>query len=484
MTRVVFGVLVATVLVSSVRQARGDSWTTLDESSVQAYGQAWFEAVKSRDPSKLSAYLQSAAEGEAAARELEGTQWADQLARLRALVQASGGWEALAQRNREGLQSRVLALGDTQHVQWWHSRRTVVLSGPLGGHQGPLQTRFVDVSVGTGDTKRVLRAPVTPTPDGPRIPLADIVAATFLEAGDVPGAAPAAPVFAVRIHARADAVRQQGLAPHEASDEEALAALAASVAKRIDVLQLKGVDVRGDAGVGLLVTGSDPAALLYLQAAFAARMPAELRIEVRPLEELTAHRATPDAEITPRLLPEAAPWQGAGDEFPATQAGFDAYVAREVERFKNARAVGQMYQPSDPRYDLVFESTVSPPSAAQAHLLEARKGKRVLTTDIFEDVHVSTDPTSYMPTVVYRVRADAQDAFTAWTGANVGLSMAAVIDGTWRRAYTIHAHLRDTVQVSMGGDRARALHEARVFAIELMGPLAPIPLMLRAVETR
>ena len=298
------------------------------------------------------------------------------------------------------------------------------------------------------------------------------------------GADKRAPAFALRIHARADAVRREGLAPHDASEDEALAALAESVAKRLGVLRLDGVEVRGDPGVGLLVTGSDPAALLYLQAAFAARMPAELRIEVRPLEELTAHRASPDAATTPRLLPEAAPWQGAGDKFPATQAGFEGYVAREVERFKLARAVGQSYEPSDPRYDLVFESTVSPPSVDQAHLVEARQGKRVLTTDMFEDVHVSSDPTSNMPTVVYRVRADTQDAFTAWTGANVGLSMAVVIDGTWRRAYTIHAPLRDTVQVTMGGDRSRALHEARILAIELMGPFIPMSMRVRAVETR
>lgn len=484
MSRAVLGALVAAVLAVGVREARADSWTTLDESSVEAYGQAWFEAVKSRDPSKLHAYLQSAAEGEAAARALEGTQWAGELEKLLALVEASGGWAALAEENRRSLEWRVLDLGNTQDVDWAHPSRAIVLSEPMRGHQGPLQVRFVDVTVGAGGLQRVLRAPVTPTPDGPRIPLGSFVAASFLETGDVTRAAPAAPAFVLRVHARADAVRQQRLAPGDASDEEALSALAASVAERLAVLRLDGVEVHGDPGVGLLVTGSDPEALLYLQAAFAVRMPAELRIEVRPLEELLDKCAVAPADRERRLQAKNAPWQGAGERFPATQTGFEAYVAREVERFKNARAVGQMYQPSDPRYELVFESTVAQPSAAQAHLLESRADLPRIATDVLEAVRVDSDSMNHMPVVTYRVRPEHHEDFAAWTGANLGLPMAVVIDGTWRRAATIQAPLRDTVQVTMGGDRVRALHDARAMAIELMGPLAPIPLMVRGVETR
>ena len=58
------------------------------------------------------------------------------------------------------------------------------------------------------------------------------------------GADKRAPAFALRVHARAEAVRREGLAPHDASEDEALAALAESVAKRLGVLRLDGVEVK------------------------------------------------------------------------------------------------------------------------------------------------------------------------------------------------------------------------------------------------
>ena len=61
------------------------------------------------------------------------------------------------------------------------------------------------------------------------------------------------------------------------------------------------------------------------------------------------------------------------------------------------------------------------------------------------------DPTTGKPIVLYDVREPYRDAFEAWTGINVGLPMAIVLDwvGTGPRRSSTRA-LRDNVQITLG----------------------------------
>ena len=72
------------------------------------------------------------------------------------------------------------------------------------------------------------------------------------------------------------------------------------------------------------------------------------------------------------------------------------------------------------------------------------------------------------PAVTFDVKLEYQNVFNAWTGANVGLPMAIVLNGQYDSAPIIQSPLRDTVIVSLGGSGAIFGDEGRSRYDDLM----------------
>ena len=212
----------------------------------------------------------------------------------------------------------------------------------------------------------------------------------------------------------------------------------------------------------------------------AAAPPADLRllIEVLPRERYGPRGWGADGRSAPRLGSPAAPW-------PGTAEDFDAYKEAEHARWLKAKAAGQPYAPSRP--DLLVLPRAGK-EAADVHdfaVLEwpsepdQRFDGRILKNPV-----TAKDPNSGKPIVLYEVREPYQAAFEAWTGANVGLPMAIVLDWVVRSAPTVNSALSDNVQITLGsGPWSELEAEARALTRALGGSTEGPPATLVAVCT-
>ncbi len=170
----------------------------------------------------------------------------------------------------------------------------------------------------------------------------------------------------------------------------------------------------------------------------------EFRIEVLPD---VRYRQDDRSEARRRLRV----WAGAGEGFPATPEGFDAFRAAEADVWRRARDAGTAYVPTDPRYRLARRKDTRGEAPDDFAVLEeprdaaSRFGSATLT-----NVQADVDETG-LPCVTYEVKGDFQRAFAAWTGENVQMPMAIVLDGEYDSAPYIQSALRDRVQITLGG---------------------------------
>ncbi len=199
-------------------------------------------------------------------------------------------------------------------------------------------------------------------------------------------------------------------------------------------------------------------------------------IEVLPK---THYRPAFDGSTPPRLEAEPYPW-------PDTENAFLRYKEDEVSRWRKAAETGLPYVPSRegflvlPRHGteaasvndfLVFEW----PAEAE-HRFDGRTLRNAIQ---------SRDPATGKPVVLYDIAEDRRNAFEAWTGANVGLPMAIVLDWEVRSAPVIHSPLRDNVQITLGqGSWPELLAEAKRLSGLLAQRSGALPVTLDAVLTR
>ena len=169
----------------------------------------------------------------------------------------------------------------------------------------------------------------------------------------------------------------------------------------------------------------------------------KFRIEVFP-REMYRHWKE-DGSMAPRLEQRSSlPWQGTPEEFLA-------FKEREVEAFKQARDNAMAYKPSDPRYFVVpRHGTEADEVLDFAVLEEPRDRMRRFDGHILENPAVGRDPYSGKPVVLYEVKVDYQNVFSRWTGENVGLPMAIVLNETYRSAPVINSPLSEAVQITLG----------------------------------
>ena len=171
-----------------------------------------------------------------------------------------------------------------------------------------------------------------------------------------------------------------------------------------------------------------------------------------------------DGETAPRLARGEAPWRESAE-------AFSAFKQHEVEAWLDARRAGRPYVPSRPAYVVLPRADVegAPSTASDFEVLEwpADEAHRVDRTWVEQPQVVRGE--SGRPEIWYEIAAPHQDAFFAWTEANVGLPMAIVLDDRFVSAPTIQSPLRDRVRVTLGSQSTQ--EEARREADRLVTSL-------------
>ena len=146
-----------------------------------------------------------------------------------------------------------------------------------------------------------------------------------------------------------------------------------------------------------------------------------------------------------------------------TRETFEAFKAKEIERWKKAREAGLPYKPSEPdRFELVKVRGTPGTSPGDFRVLEVPSQE---TEDfdggILVNPVVSQDERG-MPTVVFDVRNEFQNVFGEWTGKNIMLPMAIVLNDEFHSAPWINDRLSTNVQISLGqSSRVEAEKEAK-----------------------
>jgi len=168
----------------------------------------------------------------------------------------------------------------------------------------------------------------------------------------------------------------------------------------------------------------------------------KFRIEVLPRSKYGRWK---ENRTPPRLEQQAMwPWKKTDEEF-------DAYKKEEVERWKTARDTATAYKPSLEGFFVVPKEGTDAADVMDFAVLEEPADKLYrFDGSILSNPREGKDPTNGKPIVLYDVKTDYQNVFGEWTGQNVGLPMAIVLNEVYRSAPIINSKLSDSVQITLG----------------------------------
>ena len=141
------------------------------------------------------------------------------------------------------------------------------------------------------------------------------------------------------------------------------------------------------------------------------------------------------------------------ETFEPNAAGFEKFKGREIERWKQARERGEAYVPLDARYRVVpREASGRTASTDFAVVEEPSAAEQRMSGQILTNIRAGADSHGNpRGGVHFDVKGEYQNVFHAWTGANVGLPMAILLNGEFHSAPIINSPLKDSVIVSLGG---------------------------------
>ena len=144
-------------------------------------------------------------------------------------------------------------------------------------------------------------------------------------------------------------------------------------------------------------------------------------------------------------------------------ASFNEFKKKEIEIWRKARADGLPYKPTRPdRYELVKRKGSDGTADYDFAILEVPSAE----TEDF-DGGILVDPVvgrneADFPVVNFRVRNEFQNVFGQWTGKNVLLPMAIVLNDEFISAPWINQKLETNVQITLGASsRQEAEKEAK-----------------------
>jgi SecD/SecF fusion protein len=174
----------------------------------------------------------------------------------------------------------------------------------------------------------------------------------------------------------------------------------------------------------------------------------QFRIEVLPRYE-----PDPDDQSVPT---RTQVWQGTKKadgtaEHAADADGFAAFKEAEMARWKEAHEGALLYVPSDPRYRLVRKTGTEGTAPEHFAVVEIpEKETERFGGSILTNPAVGQDEGG-MPVTVFGVKVEYQNPFGQWTGRNVDLPMAILLNDEYDSAPRIKQELTSNVQVTVGG---------------------------------
>ena len=182
------------------------------------------------------------------------------------------------------------------------------------------------------------------------------------------------------------------------------------------------------------------------------------RIEVRTDKQYADARLGQQEEVPARK----GVWKG-------TDEGLDEFIKSEIEVWKKARDRGEKYMPTRPEYRLVKQKGADGASRYDFHLVEeVNLYDQAMDGGILENPVPTVDQTGW-PVVVFDIKPEFQNVFGQWTGANVGLPMAIILNDEWFSAPVIQDTLTTNVQITLGrsGGKQAIEKEAKALATVL-----------------
>jgi SecD/SecF fusion protein len=165
--------------------------------------------------------------------------------------------------------------------------------------------------------------------------------------------------------------------------------------------------------------------------------------------------------------------------WPKSADDFRTYKEAEVKAWLEAQSNGTAYVPSIPQFRVVpHQGYPTSIGAAAFHVLEEPSDPAErFDGSILEDPNVGKGDRG-QPVTVFGVKNKYRGAFESWTGRNVKLPMAIVLNGEVVMAPRINQPLSDNVEVTLGTNSFEA---ARKQAEELKSTLQTGSLKLRPV---
>ena len=246
----------------------------------------------------------------------------------------------------------------------------------------------------------------------------------------------------------------EGRIETDADRERVFADTLAVVRTRLDRY---GVDARvrvlGQEGFDIAVPVDQRSSLESLVQVVTAVGDLRFRIEVLPTAMYRQWRE--DGKTPPRLEKEGThPWKGTVEEF-------GAFKEEEVRRFKEARDNATAYKPSRPgEYFVVPRQGTEATHVHDFAVLEQPQNElHRVDGSILKNPITGKDPNTGKPIVLYEVKTAYQNMFREWTGQNVGLPLAIVLNGVYRSAPIINSALSDYVQITLGAGSWRELEK-------------------------
>ena len=182
------------------------------------------------------------------------------------------------------------------------------------------------------------------------------------------------------------------------------------------------------------------------------------RIEVMTDSEYSRRRVANQEEPPARK----GVWKG-------TDESLETFIAAEIELWKKARDRGEAYVPQRPEYRIVKMKGASGSARGDFHLVEeANLYGQAMDGGILENPVPTVDQTGW-PVVVFDIKNEFQNVFGQWTGANVGLPMAIILNDEFFSAPVIQDTLTTNVQITLGrtGGKQAIEKEAKALATVL-----------------
>ena len=223
----------------------------------------------------------------------------------------------------------------------------------------------------------------------------------------------------------------------------------------------------------------------YGENKFLVSLPADAGTQPEAIEKIISQLG--DLKFRMEVLPDSQYGRGEDNPTPArtglwvgTDKEFNDWKNSEIARWRVARDRGELtsFVSTKKEYLLVKKAKVRGPNNTSMvpdgsepwHFAVVESGSGPVDFDggILTNPSVGENPNTGQPVVLYEVKNEYQNDFGKWTGANVGLPMAIILNNEYHSAPIINERLTKNVQISLGyGSKKSLREEAKALATVL-----------------